>query len=161
MWRRWVSMCDLCWTICICNGYVYDILIFNVIYIHKIVQGIIRCVKCVTRGRGNEYFDASVRWAQIGACTVVSYGFFMSLCTNVNYVYNAWMICVWFLWTSTVYIYNVSFDVCKGMVSGERGVSDMSDMTPVPSELYGESYAVVSSFDLLFVLWCVLHKLCI
>ena len=60
-----------------------------------------------------------------------------------------------------IYICNVSFDVCKGMVSGERGVSDMSDMTPVPSELNGESYAVVSSFDLLFVLWCVLHKLCI
>ena len=48
-----------------------------------------------------------------------------------------------------------------GTVSGERGVIDMSDMTPVPSELYGESYTVVSSFDFLFVLWCVLHKLCI
>jgi hypothetical protein len=33
---------------------------------------------------GDEYFDASVRWARIGACTVVSYGFFMSLCTNVG-----------------------------------------------------------------------------
>ena len=52
-----------------------------------------------------------------------------------------------------VYIYNVSFDVCKGMVSGERGVSDMSDMTPVPTDSYGVSYAVVSSFDL-FVLHC-------
>ena len=122
MWRRWVSMCDLCWTICVCNNYVYDILIFNVVYIHKIVQGVIRCVKCVTRGSGNEYFDASVRWAQIGACTVVSYGFFMSLCTNVNYVYNAWMICVWFLWTSTVYIYITYHLMCaRGWYQG-RGV---------------------------------------
>ena len=124
MWRRWVSMCDLCWTICVCNNYVYDILIFNVIYIHKIVQGVIRCVKCVTRGSGNEYFDASVRWAQKGACTVVSYGFFMSLCTNVNYVYNALNdLCMIFMNIDSLYIYNVSFDVCKGMVPYQgRGV---------------------------------------
>ena len=93
---------------------------------------------------------------------MVSYGFFMSLCTNVNYVYNALNdLCMIFMNIDSLYIYNVSFDVCKGMVTGERGVIDMSDMTPVPSELYGESYTVVSSFDFLFVLWCVLHKLCI